>query len=80
MVEAGFMGTFGVAFNNFSVKNIRNRKAWQPFPSGDGQTLAIRLQTSSFYNTTSFSFVEPWFGGKRACSIFCNFIVLYNSV
>ena len=61
----GFMGTFGVAFNNFSVKNIRNRKAWQPFPSGDGQTLAIRLQTSSFYNTTSFSFVEPWFGGRE---------------
>ena len=59
------MGTFGVAFNNFSVKNIRNRKAWQPFPSGDGQTLAIRLQTSSFYNTTSFSFVEPWFGGRE---------------
>jgi len=61
----GFMGTFGVAFNNFSVKNIRNRKAWKPFPSGDGQTFAIRLQTSSFYSTTSFSFVEPWFGGRE---------------
>ena len=61
----GFMGTFGVAFNNFSVKNIRNKKAWKPFPSGDGQTLAIRLQTSSFYSTTSFSFVEPWFGGRE---------------
>ena len=59
------MGTFGVAFNNFSVKNIRNKKAWKPFPSGDGQTLAIRLQTSSFYSTTSFSFVEPWFGGRE---------------
>ena len=61
----GFMGTFGVAFNNFSVKNIRNRKAWRPFPSGDGQTFAVRLQTSSFYSTTSFSFVEPWFGGRE---------------
>ena len=59
------MGTFGVAFNNFSVKNIRNRKAWRPFPSGDGQTFAVRLQTSSFYSTTSFSFVEPWFGGRE---------------
>ena len=61
----GFMGTFGVAFNNFSVKNIRNRKAWRPFPSGDGQTFAVRLQTSSYYSTTSFSFVEPWFGGRE---------------
>ena len=61
----GFMGTFGVAFNNFSVKNIRNRKAWRPFPSGDVQTFAVRLQTSSFYSTTSFSFVEPWFGGRE---------------
>ena len=61
----GFMGTFGVAFNNFSVKNIRNRKAWRPFTSGDGQTFAVRLQTSSFYSTTSFSFVEPWFGGRE---------------
>ena len=61
----GFMGTFGVAFNNFSVKNIRNRRAWRPFPSGDGQTFAVRLQTSSFYSTTSFSFVEPWFGGRE---------------
>jgi outer membrane protein insertion porin family len=63
--SGSFMGTFGVSFNNFSVKNIRNRKAWQPFPSGDGQSLAIRLQTSSFYSTTSFSFVEPWLGGKE---------------
>ncbi len=61
----GFIGTLGLAFNNFSTKNIRNRKAWRPLPSGDGQTLAIRLQTSSFYSTYSFSFVEPWFGGRE---------------
>ncbi len=63
--SGSFMGSFGVSFNNFSIKNIRNRKAWQPFPSGDGQSLAVRLQTSSFYSTTSFSFVEPWLGGKE---------------
>ena len=32
---------------------------------GDGQTFAIRLQTSTFYSTRSFSFVEPWFGGRQ---------------
>ena len=63
--SGSFMGSFGVSFNNFSVKNIRNRKAWRPFPSGDGQSLAVRLQTSSFYSTTSFSFMEPWLGGKE---------------
>tara|TARA_Y100001935_G_scaffold181691_1_gene150459 strand:- start:1579 stop:4161 length:2583 start_codon:yes stop_codon:yes gene_type:complete len=63
--SGSFMGSFGVSFNNFSVKNIRDRKAWRPFPSGDGQSLAVRLQTSSFYSTTSFSFMEPWLGGKE---------------
>tara|TARA_B100000989_G_scaffold105532_1_gene77340 strand:- start:8348 stop:10921 length:2574 start_codon:yes stop_codon:yes gene_type:complete len=61
----GFIGTVGLAFNNFSTKNIKNRKAWRPLPMGDGQTLAIRLQTSTFYSTRSFSFVEPWFGGRQ---------------
>ena len=61
----GFIGTLGLSFNNFSTKNIKNKKAWRPLPMGDGQTLAIRLQTSSFYSTKSFSFVEPWFGGRE---------------
>ena len=61
----GFIGTLGLAFNNFSTKNIKNRKAWRPLPMGDGQTLAIRLQTSSFYSTYSFNFVEPWLGGRE---------------
>ena len=61
----GFIGTLGLAFNNFSTKNIKNRKAWRPLPMGDGQTLALRLQTSSFYSTYSFNFVEPWLGGRE---------------
>ncbi len=61
----GFIGTLGFAFNNFSTKNIKNRKAWRPLPMGDGQTFALRLQTSSFYSTYSFNFVEPWFGGRE---------------
>ena len=61
----GFIGTLGLAFNNFSTKNLKNRKAWRPLPMGDGQTLALRLQTSSFYSTYSFNFVEPWFGGRE---------------
>ncbi|WP_188770490.1 outer membrane protein assembly factor BamA [Emticicia aquatilis] len=71
----GFVGTFGVVFNNFSARNINNFKKWKPLPAGDGQRLALRLQASGrFYQTYSLSFTEPWLGGKKpnsfAVSIF----------
>ncbi len=71
----GFVGTFGVIFNNFSARNINNFKKWKPLPAGDGQRLALRLQASGrFYQTYSLSFTEPWLGGKKpnsfAVSIF----------
>ncbi len=37
-----------------------------PVPSGDGQTFSIRAQTNGrVYQSYNFSFVEPWFGGKK---------------
>ena len=38
----GLTGTVGVSFNNFSFKNILNKKAWDPLPTGDGQKLSLR--------------------------------------
>lgn len=61
----GFIGTLGLSFNNFSIKNIFNKDAYKPVPMGDGQKLALRLQASQFFQTYSFSFSEPWLGGKR---------------
>ncbi len=61
----GFIGTLGLSFNNFSLKNIFNLEAYKPVPRGDGQKLALRLQASRFYQTYSFSFTEPWMGGKK---------------
>lgn len=61
----GFIGTLGLSFNNFAIKDIFNKEAYQPIPSGDGQSLALRLQASQFFQTYSFSFSEPWLGGKR---------------
>ncbi len=61
----GFIGTLGLSFNNFSTRNMKNRKAWRPLPMGDGQTFALRLQSSTFYSTYSFNFAEPWFGGRQ---------------
>ncbi|WP_394340463.1 outer membrane protein assembly factor BamA [Ichthyenterobacterium magnum] len=61
----GFIGTLGLSFNNFSIKDIFKKEAYKPIPSGDGQKLALRLQASRFFQTYSFSFSEPWLGGKR---------------
>jgi len=61
----GFIGTLGLSFNNFAIKDIFNKEAYKPIPSGDGQSLALRLQASQFFQTYSFSFSEPWLGGKR---------------
>ena len=61
----GFIGTLGLSFNNFSIKDIFKKDAYKPVPMGDGQTLALRLQASRFFQTYSFSFSEPWLGGKR---------------
>lgn len=64
-----FIGTLGLSFNNFSVRNIFNKEAYKPLPMGDGQKLSLRLQASRTYNTYSFSFTEPWLGGKTPQSL-----------
>ncbi|WP_282069350.1 BamA/OMP85 family outer membrane protein [Olleya namhaensis] len=61
----GFIGTLGLSFNNFSIKDIFKKEAYKPIPTGDGQKLALRLQASRFFQTYSFSFSEPWLGGKK---------------
>ncbi|QNM85517.1 outer membrane protein assembly factor BamA [Polaribacter pectinis] len=64
-----FIGTLGLSFNNFSIRNIFNKDAYKPLPMGDGQKLSLRLQSSRTYNTYSFSFTEPWLGGKKPKSL-----------
>ncbi|WP_461532091.1 BamA/OMP85 family outer membrane protein [Sinomicrobium sp.] len=61
----GFIGTLGLSFSNFAIKDLFKKEAYKPVPMGDGQTLALRLQASRFYQTYSFSFAEPWLGGKK---------------
>jgi outer membrane protein insertion porin family len=64
-----FIGTLGLSFNNFSIRNLLNKDAYKPLPMGDGQNLALRLQTSRTFSTYSFSFTEPWLGGKTPQSL-----------
>ncbi|WP_459211371.1 BamA/OMP85 family outer membrane protein [Aquimarina rhabdastrellae] len=69
----GFVGTLGLAFNNFSIRNIFNKEAYQPLPMGDGQTLRVRAQASRLYQTYSLSFIEPWLGGKKPYQLSSSF-------
>ncbi len=61
----GFIGTLGLSFNNFAIKDLFKKEAYKPLPMGDGQRLSLRLQASRSFQTYSFSFSEPWLGGKR---------------
>lgn len=62
----GLTGTLGVSFNNFSIKNIWKRSAWDPLPTGDGQKLSLRVQSNGkAFRSYNFSFTEPWLGGKK---------------
>lgn len=61
----GFIGTLGLSFSNFSVKNLFKGEEYKPVPMGDGQTFALRLQASQTFRVYSLNFVEPWLGGKK---------------
>jgi outer membrane protein insertion porin family len=62
----GLTGTLGVTFNNFSIRNIWKKSAWDPLPTGDGQKLSLRVQSNGkAYRSYNFSFTEPWLGGKK---------------
>lgn len=62
----GLTGTLGVSFNNFSIRNILKKSAWDPLPMGDGQKLSLRVQSNGkAFRSYNFSFTEPWLGGKK---------------
>jgi len=72
------IGTLGLSFNNFSLRNVFNKSAWRPVPSGDGQKLSVRFQTyGKGYMNYSASFTEPWLGGKKPTSLT---VSLYHSL
>lgn len=66
----GLIGTLGVTFNNFSLRNILNRSSWHPLPTGDGQRLSLRAQRNTkAYQSYNVSFTEPWLGGTKPTSL-----------
>jgi len=72
------IGTLGLSFNNFSTRNIFNKEAWRPVPTGDGQKLSLRLQSyGKGYLSYSASFTEPWLGGSKPNSLTLSY---YHSI
>lgn len=69
----GFVGTLGLQFTNFSLRNLFNKDEYRPVPMGDGQTLALRAQASTIFRTYSLNFTEPWLGGKKPVSFNVSF-------
>jgi len=60
----GFVGTLGVNFTNFSLREALSLKKFPPM--GDGQRLSLRAQANGrTFQSYSFSFQEPWLGGRK---------------
>jgi outer membrane protein insertion porin family len=70
-----FYGNVGIAFSNFSVRNIFRPKYWDPLPVGDGQKFSINYQSNGpLYNSFNTSFTEPWLGGKKPNALTVSFV------
>ena len=73
------VGTIGLRFTNFSLRKFFDPGAWRPVPSGDGQVVSLRIQTNGkFFQSYSFSFTEPWLGGKKPNSL--TFSAVYQNI
>lgn len=64
-----FIGTLGLTFNNFSLKNFLKFKDFKPVPQGDGQTLSIQAQAGQYFQNYGLSFTEPWLFGKKPTAL-----------
>lgn len=64
-----FIGTLGLTFNNFSLRNFLKLKDFKPVPQGDGQTFSIQAQAGQYFQTYGISFVEPWLFGTRPTAL-----------
>ena len=64
-----FIGTLGLTFNNFSLKNFLKFKDFKPVPQGDGQTLSLQAQAGQYFQNYSIGFTEPWLFGTRPTAL-----------
>jgi outer membrane protein insertion porin family len=64
--STGLVGSVSLKFTNFSIRNLLKLGSYRILPQGDGETFSITGRSNGdYYSSYSFSFVEPWMGGKR---------------
>ena len=64
-----FIGTLGLTFNNFSLRNFLKFKDFKPVPQGDGQTLSIQAQAGQNFQNYGISFTEPCLFGTKPTAL-----------
>lgn len=64
-----FIGTLGLTFNNFSLRNFLKFKDFKPVPQGDGQTFSVQAQAGQFFQNYGLSFTEPWLFGTKPTAL-----------
>ncbi len=64
-----FIGTLGLTFNNFSLRNFLKLKDFKPIPQGDGQMLSVQAQAGLYFKNFSVAFTEPWLFGTRPTAL-----------
>lgn len=68
--STGIVGSVSLKFTNFSIRNLLNLGTYRILPQGDGETFSITGRSNGdYYSSYSFSFIEPWLGGKRPNSL-----------
>lgn len=64
------IGQVTLSLNNFSVRNMFKKGAWDPIPGGDGQKLMLSaVSNGRYYYALNAGFTEPWLGGHRPQSL-----------
>lgn len=62
----GVLASVGIVLNNWSTSQMFKKGGWRPIPTGDGQKLSFRINTTGrLYQAYNIGFIEPWFGGKK---------------
>lgn len=66
--QNGLIGRVGLKLNNFSIRNLFNKNSERRgiLPIGDGEVLALGVQTNGrYYQSYNMNYSTNWFGGKR---------------
>lgn len=71
----GLTGSLGFSMNNFAMSNLFKPKLWNPYPNGNGERLAVRVQSNgNNYNSYSLQYSNPWISETKPVNFFTNLV------